>query len=78
MPQTYWNSWSFGWGWILWLGFVFLMFSNIGHWGYSYRLHQRFGKVPRKDAFDILDARYAKGELSLEEYGKMKAEIAKE
>jgi uncharacterized membrane protein len=33
---------------------------------------------PRKEAFDILDARYAKGEITLAEYGQMKSEIAKE
>jgi putative membrane protein len=54
------------------------MFSSLGNWGYTYRAHQKYGKPPRKEAFDILDARYAKGELSREEYGRMKSEIASE
>jgi putative membrane protein len=71
-------DWYFGWGWFLWFGIVFLLFSSLGNWGYTYRAHQKYDKPPRKEAFDILDARYAKGELSHEEYGRMKSEIAKE
>ena len=78
MPHTYWNDWYFGWGWFLWFGVIFLMFSSIGNWGYTYRAHRRFGNPPRNEAFDILDARYAKGEITLAEYGQMKSEIAKE
>jgi hypothetical protein len=29
------DNWYFGWGWLLWLCFVFLMFSSIGNWGYT-------------------------------------------
>jgi putative membrane protein len=57
---------------------VFLLFSSLGNWGYTYRAHQKFGKPPRKEAFDILDARYAKGEINRDEYNQMKSEIAKE
>jgi putative membrane protein len=57
---------------------VFLLFSSIGNWGYTYRAHQRFGQTPRKEAFDVLDARYAKGEISLTDYNQMKLEIAKD
>ena len=32
---------------------------------------------PRKEAFDILDTRYAKGEITLLEYNQMKSEISK-
>jgi putative membrane protein len=77
MTHPYWNDWYFSWGWFLWFGFIFLMFSSIGNWGYTYRAHQKYGDVPRKDAFDILAARYARGEISREEYGQMKSEIAK-
>ena len=71
-------DWYFGWGWFLWFGIVFLLFSSIGNWGYTYRAHQKSDKLPRKEAFYILDARYAKGEITREEYGLMKSEIAKE
>jgi hypothetical protein len=33
----------FSWGWFLWFGFIFLMFSSLGNWGYNYRAHQRVG-----------------------------------
>jgi len=46
--------------------------------GLYLRAHQKFDKPPRKDAFDILDARYAKGEINRDEYNQMKSEIAKE
>lgn len=42
---------------------------------YTYRAHRRFGNGPRADAFDILDARYAKGDLTRDEYALMKSEI---
>jgi putative membrane protein len=78
MPHTYWNDWYFGWGWFLWFGVIFLLFSSLGNWGYTYRAHQRFGAFPRKEAFDVLDTRYAKGEITLLEYKQMKSDISKE
>lgn len=75
MQHAYWNDWNFGWGWILWLGFVFLLFSSLGNWGYTYRAHRRFGSMPRSTAFEILDARSAKGEITRDEYARMKSEI---
>ena len=76
MQHAYWNDWYFGWGWLLWLGFLFLLFSSVGNWGYTYRAHRRFGIGSRGDAFAILDARYAKGEITREEYARMKSEIS--
>ncbi len=75
MQHAYWNDWYFGWGWLLWFGFIFLLFSSFGNWGYTYRAHRRFGGEPRGEAFDILDARYAKGEITSDEYARMKSEI---
>jgi putative membrane protein len=66
----------FGWGWILWFGFIFLVFSSVGNWGYSYRAHRKVDGFPSKDASAILNERYARGELTREQYLEHKADIA--
>ena len=73
--HTYWNDWFFGWGWILWFGFIILVFSGIGNWGYSYCAHRKFD-LRRKGARDILDERYARGEITREQYVQLKSDIA--
>jgi putative membrane protein len=77
MQHAYWNDWYFGWGWFLWLGLIFLLFSSIGNWGYTYRAHRRFGSATGSDALDILDARYARGDITRDEYVRMKSEISR-
>jgi putative membrane protein len=77
VAHTYWNDWYFGWGWFLWFGIIFLLFSSLGNWGYTYRAHQKYDREPRNAALDILDARYAKGEITQQQYGSMKADLAK-
>lgn len=77
MVHNYWNDWYFGWGWLLWLGFLFLIFSSIGNWGYTYRAHRKYESQPEKEAFDILSQRYARGEITREQYSLMKADISK-
>jgi putative membrane protein len=76
MDHSYWNNWNFGWGWLIWFGFVFILFSSIGNWGYTYRAHRKYDMQSGNNAFDILSERYARGEISREEYSKMKADIA--
>ena len=76
MANTYWNDWYSGWGWFLWFGVMLLLFSSAGNWGYTYRLHQGYGRVPRKDALDILSERYARGEIDHAEYAQMRAAIS--
>jgi putative membrane protein len=69
--------WYFGWGWLLWLGLIFVLFSSFGNWGYTYRAHRKFDEInPKKEAIDILNERYAKGEISREEFHRMKSEIS--
>lgn len=77
MSHYYWNDWYFGWGWFLWFAVVFLIVSSFGNWGYTYRARRNYGQMPRKNALDILNERYARGEISREEFGVIRSEIIK-
>lgn len=70
------TQFMFGWGWILWLGFIFLLFSSMGNWGYAYRAHRKVDGSPRRDAGTILNERYASGELTRAQYLELKSDIA--
>lgn len=74
MEHSYWNNWYAGWGWFLWIGIWFLIISSFGNWGYTYRVHRRYGDLSQM-ALDILNERYARGEIVREEFHKMKSEI---
>ena len=79
MGPYYWNDWYTGWGWILWFGICLLMFSSLGNWGYTYRAHRKYSDLtPQKGAMDLLHERYARGELTRDEYNQMKADISGE
>jgi putative membrane protein len=75
MAHTYLNDGSFGWGWMLWIGFVVLMFSGLGNWGYTYTAHRKYNLGPPKGARDILNERYARGEITREQFAELKSDI---
>jgi len=77
MTNGVWNDWYLGWGWFLWFGFLMLAFSSVGNWGYTYRVHRFSGRLPQKDALDILDERYARGEITRAEFGEMKIALSR-
>ena len=75
----YWNNWYFGWGWFLWFGVFFLLFSSVGNWGYTYRAHRKFEDgYLQKSAIDLLNERYASGGIKQDEYMKIKSDILSE
>lgn len=67
---------DFGWYWVLWVGFLILMFSSMGNWGYAYQAHRKYDGGLRRNAVDILDERYASGEIDRAAYHQLKGDIA--
>jgi putative membrane protein len=51
------------------------MFSGIGNWGYTYRAHRKYNLGQPNGALDILNERYARGEITREQFAQLKADI---
>ena len=51
----------------------------MGSWRYTYAAHRKYGLgvAPQKEALDILNERYAGGEITREQFVQMKSDIAK-
>jgi putative membrane protein len=75
MTHSFWNDWYFGWGWMLWIGFIILMFSGLGNWGYTYNAHHKYNLGRPNGALDIFNERYARGEITREQFTQLKADI---
>jgi putative membrane protein len=76
MQHYFWNDWYLGWGWFLWLGIMLLLFSSMGNWSYTYAAHRKYRQPELKDALDILSERYARGQITREQFHQMKADLA--
>lgn len=70
------NAFLSDWSWVLWIGFLLLLFASVGNWNYAYRAHRKVDRSPRRDAATILNERYASGELTRAQYLEMKSDIA--
>ncbi len=62
-------------GWTLWFGFLILIFSGIGNWGYTYNAHRKYGQSPTKGALEVPNERYAQGEITRKQFAQLKADI---
>ena len=78
MGNMYWASWYTGWGWVLWFGVMVLLFSSVGNWGYTYRVHRFYGRPADQEALAILNARYARGDITQADYAQMKSVLSEE
>ena len=69
---------GYGWGWLMMIGiFVLVVLGIIALIRYLQQSARPDRPVTSKTALDILNERYAKGEIADEEYLKMKADVIK-
>jgi putative membrane protein len=75
MAHPFWNDWYLGWGWMLWIGFTILVFSGVGNWGYTYNAHRKYDLEGPNGALVILRGRYARGEITREQFVQLKPDL---
>ncbi len=62
--------WMVAWMVVLWGGLIALIV-----WGIK-KLTERGGSAPKHDPLDIAKERYAKGEISMEEFNQIKKDLS--
>ena len=76
----WWDVYPWGWGMmlfmaILWIGLLVVLVLVI-KWAYDrYAQERPLGPRPAESAMDILQKRFARGEVGAEEYREMKREL---
>jgi putative membrane protein len=60
-----------GWMWLLWI----LLLGIVGFGAYVIAKQQRRNGPPRSNARNILEERYARGEITREEFERMKRDV---
>jgi len=71
-------SYMYGYHWLwtaVWLGFWLLIILGIFLIVRTLARRKASGDGPEKSALDILNERYARGDITKEEYNEMKKEI---
>ena len=70
---------NYGWGWGMGFGWLFMViFWVLVILGIVYIIKMIAGGAKKEEtALDILKKRYAKGEITKEEYDRMKDEVSK-
>jgi putative membrane protein len=67
------NGWGMGFGMILWLVILVLIIAGVV---WFVRAQPIEGGPRRSTGLDVLEERYARGEISREEYLRMKRDIS--
>lgn len=69
---------GYGWGWLMMIGiFILVVLGIIALIRYLQQSARPDRQVTSKTALDILNERYARGEMSDEEYQRKKADVIK-